>query len=141
MTYPSSNQKYLDPKTFKCTSCGQCCRPIVLITEEEIKTIESIGMKRKSFIDIDPLNESGTINALKQVNGVCMFLKKDNTNYDDNQNNQNNKTKENNKFICSIYNYRPSICRKYPFFDEEKMTDCHPKRWKYWMDINQLVKR
>jgi len=123
MTYPESNEEYLNPQTFKCTSCGECCRPIVIVTDEEIKTIESTGINQEDFIDIDPLDETGTVNALKQINGVCVFLKR-----------------KDDKFLCNIYEYRPSICKKYPFFYDKKLTDCRPKRWQYGMDIKKLVK-
>jgi Fe-S-cluster containining protein len=123
MTYPPTNDKFLNKDNFNCTKCGQCCRPIVLVNKEEILKIEELGLKQKEFVDVDPLNEDEKNNALKQVNGVCMFLKR-----------------KDEEYYCSIYNHRPSICRKYPFFENEKLKDCRPPRWNLWMDLKDLVK-
>ena len=52
MTYPPSNKPFLDPATFKCTKCGQCCRPIVKVSEKDIQRIEEAGRKKEDFLDI-----------------------------------------------------------------------------------------
>ena len=75
---------------FNCIKCGLCCALMVEPDEKEIKKIErNIGQGRDSFMEG---------RYLKRVNGYCTFLK--------------NKNSEN---ICSIYKFRPKICRGWPF--------------------------
>ena len=107
----------LTAKTFKCTKCGECCRPIVKLSKEDITSIEEIG--KKEFFVYD---ENIKSNVLKQVNYRCMFLKK-----------------EGDEYLCSIYNNRPEVCRKYPFITgEEKLENCYPRGWKRWRKIEEL---
>ena len=129
MTYPPTNEQFLTKENFKCTKCGQCCRPIVKVTEKDITRIEETGWKREDFLAIDPKKEESPMkDTLKQKNFVCMFLKKQRD------------TNGENIFICSIYDHRPDICRKYPFIPgKENITDCRPRRWEYGMDLNRLV--
>jgi Fe-S-cluster containining protein len=122
MTFPPSNQEFLNKDTFKCVKCGECCRPVVKVNEEEIQRIEETGKKREDFIVLDPVTEDPSIKTLKQVNGVCMFLKR-----------------EGDKFVCSIYNNRPNTCRKYPFTDEGKLKDCRPVGWERWVPIGKIL--
>ena len=86
MTFPPSNKEFLNSRTFECIKCGECCRPLVLLSEEDIKRIETFGIKETEFIDVDPLGKK-THKVLQQKNHVCMFLKK-----------------EGEEFICSIHN-------------------------------------
>ena len=76
---------------FRCLICGECCKLKVNVTDKEIKIIESRGFKRNNFI------KGGRV--LKRVNGYCVFLKY-----------------KRGKRVCSIYKFRPSVCRKWPFF-------------------------
>lgn len=124
MTFPPSPQPFLNPKTFQCTKCGQCCRPIVKVSEEEIKRIELTGRKRQDFLAFDPkLEHPSKKDTLQQVNGVCTFL-----------------YRKGEEYFCSIYKHRPNTCKRYPFFPvAEKLTDCRPPRWQYWMDLKELV--
>lgn len=121
MTFPPSEKQYLDPKTFKCVKCGECCRPIVKVSEEEIQRIEQTGLSRTLFLQQNPIDEKEGKNTLKQINGVCMFLQR-----------------QGEEFICSMYNARPDICRKYPFITQNKISDCRPKNWEKWMDLKKL---
>ena len=89
----------LDPKTFKCTKCGECCRPIVKVDEDDINRIEKLGNKRDDFIQFDSKINSS---VLKQKNNVCIFLER-----------------QGDEFVCSIYNNRPKVCQKYPFIKDE----------------------
>ncbi len=111
MTYPPSSEQFLNPKTFKCTKCGECCRPVVKVSEEEIQRIEKTGLTREDFLDYDPMQwKNHTKDTLKQKNSVCMFLKR-----------------QGDEFICSIYEHRPDTCRRYPFITgKEKLEDCRP---------------
>ncbi len=117
---------FINPKTFECTKCGECCRPIVKVCKEEISQIEKAGIKKEEFTDFDK-----DINSyvLKQNKGVCMFLKRDVN------------EKGDLVFVCSIYDKRPDVCRKYPFFTgKEKLIDCRPGGYERWIDIDKVVK-
>ena len=104
-------QRFLNKKMFKCTKCGECCRPIVKVDEEDIRRIESVGYQRKDFLDYDPLERGHTTkDTLRQKKNVCMFLKR-----------------KGEEFICSIYDSRPRNCRIYPFHSKnQKLEDCIP---------------
>jgi len=75
---------------FRCIKCGLCCRLRVKLNERDITRLKKIK-GWENFIN--------KRNYLKRVNGWCVFLKKRRSNV-----------------ICSIYKYRPSTCRKWPFF-------------------------
>lgn len=122
MTFPPSNQEFLNSETFQCVKCGECCRPVVKVKEEEIQRIETTGIPRDQFIVPDPVTEDPSIHTLKQVNGVCMFLKR-----------------EGDAFVCSIYDERPDTCKKYPFIEKNKLQDCRPKGWERWVPIGKLL--
>ncbi|HIJ11121.1 TPA: YkgJ family cysteine cluster protein [Candidatus Woesearchaeota archaeon] len=121
MTYPPSNQEFLKKETFSCTKCGQCCRPLVLLSEEDITKIEELGIT--NFYEVDPLSE-GPAKVLKQVKGICMFLKR-----------------QGDDFVCGIYHNRPTICKEYPFFSDVKLKDCRPKGWERWHKIEEIVQK
>ena len=116
MTFPSSNQEFLSEDTFNCVKCGECCRHVVKVSEQDVERIKELGIS--NFTEFD--KEINSM-VLKQKNNVCMFLKK-----------------ENDKFICSIYNHRPQVCRKYPFIRKEKLKDCRPKGWERWIPIERV---
>lgn len=84
---------------FNCVTCGLCCSLTVKPSEKDIKRIEKSGHKREEFL------EKGT---LKKIQGYCLFLKKEDMTAKSKLNMQSN-------FVCSIYNSRPDICRKWPF--------------------------
>lgn len=117
MTFPPSNHEVLTTDNFKCVKCGECCRPVVKVSQEDIKRIKELGVK--NFTEFDTEIES---HVLKQKNNVCMFLRK-----------------ENDEFVCSIYDHRPDVCRKYPFIDQTKIKDCRPQGFERWVPIEKLV--
>lgn len=80
-------QFILRRKKFICRRCGNCCKLRVRLSKEDIKRITKSG--NKNFV------EDGV--WLKRVNGWCKFLEI-----------------KNGKARCTIYNYRPKICRWWP---------------------------
>ncbi len=111
----------LNPKTFSCSKCGQCCRMIVKLNQKDINRIKKLGHKEEDFVMNDPLGAK--FKVLKQKNAICVFVKK-----------------ENNNFVCSIYAHRPGVCKKYPFMKLNcKIEDCKPKSWERWPKIWTLV--
>ena len=106
--YP--RQKWITQGNFKCTKCGECCRPLVKVNENDIKRIEKAGYKRDEFLDYDPLEiNPRRKDILKQKNNVCMFLKR-----------------KDEIFVCTIYDHRPKNCRIYPFHKKKEIEDCVP---------------
>ncbi|MBS3165758.1 YkgJ family cysteine cluster protein [Candidatus Woesearchaeota archaeon] len=107
----TKNIAYINPNNFRCTQCGQCCRAIVKVSETDIERIEKSGLKRKEFLDYDPMEENPTEkNCLKMENKVCTFLRR-----------------KGDRYYCSIYEQRPSTCRKFPFFKKSlELMDCQP---------------
>jgi Fe-S-cluster containining protein len=77
-------------KKFECQRHGHCCRLLVQLTKKDIARLEKAGYrdfyykKRFSFY-------------LKQKNGWCPWVKI-----------------ENGIGTCTIYKYRPRICRTFP---------------------------
>lgn len=111
-------------KTFKCTKCGECCKPITKVSEEDIKRIEQLGHRREDFLDIDPFRrESEVKDVLKRKNGYCTFLR-------------DNKDKT---FDCTIYENRPQVCRDYPFFEGvEKLKSCIPSELVWYRNVDEM---
>ncbi len=95
---------YLNPKTFKCKQCGECCETVVKLTTKEIKAIEDKGYN--DFLEIDPIKGKNK-DCLKRINQKCIFLKDD---------------------YCEIYEIRPKTCRLYPFISKNlKINSCKPR--------------
>ncbi|MFW9929713.1 MAG: YkgJ family cysteine cluster protein [Candidatus Thorarchaeota archaeon] len=91
---------------FKCNNCGDCCKGNILISESDIEIIKTfIGIQRKFFVDKTLLGFK-----LRTFNNNCIF-------HDDIGKK------------CNIYNYRPEVCRKYPFqeivLDKESFKVVH----------------
>ena len=93
---------------FKCTRCADlCCKlggPELL--EDDVKRIEATGYSRKYFLESEKMNRSiltnvvGTLKTRKD--GSCIFLT------------QNTEM----EIICSVYEFRPVLCKVYPFMIE-----------------------
>lgn len=85
----------------------------MLLTNEDVKRIESKGFMRKDFCL--PKEEADGFNQLRNVNGRCYFLDK--------------------KGKCSIYESRPMGCRVYPLVFELSEgdilidEDCREVKW------------
>ena len=92
----------LNPKTFKCETCGECCiKYIVKLNDNDIEKIKKLGFNEKEFVERD---EHICEFVLKKNDKGCVFL-------------------DNNS--CKIYNDRPSVCKMYPFMGDE-VSSCKP---------------
>jgi Fe-S-cluster containining protein len=99
----------LDPKSFKCERCAECCKKLyIILNDEDIKNIEKLGYSKEDFCEGELIGEFKGKFVLKKEDDKCIFLEKDKDGYS-----------------CSIYESRPEICRKYPFFGKEVET-CKP---------------
>jgi len=79
-------------KEFRCKRDGCCCRLLVQVSKADIRRLEKVGHKKEDFIQ----KKKGK-NYIKQINGYCPWLKI-------------------SKGVaeCTVYNYRPDICRVFP---------------------------
>jgi len=94
----------LNQKIFRCKRCGECCRHYTIkLTKADIKKIEK-RYNKEYFLSYDHIKN---YLVLKSNNG-CVFLKQ-----------------KKNKYFCGIYDIRPKICRKYPFF-KKNIESCKP---------------
>jgi Fe-S-cluster containining protein len=105
---------FLYPKNlrFECNRCAICCgntkeknRHILLLESEAQEIQEQTKLDITVFCSKLP-DKQPYIFEMKLSNDKCFFLKPDDG-------------------YCSIYNYRPLICRFYPFelkFDETQQT-------------------
>ena len=98
----------IEKNSFVCERCGECCKPIVVLTEEDIRHIETMGYRREDFVDRDHFDPKSKV--LKQLNNQCVFLGE----------------YPNGDSKCKIYACRPEVCRKYPFISSNKLEHCKP---------------
>jgi len=107
--------RMLTPDNFSCTQCGKCCMGnTVKLTDSDIRRIEKRGLRMKDFAEPDGFDPQTGKFSLRKKGGMCMFLEK-----------------EGSAYSCSIYDARPDICRKYPFFDTKPIESCLPEvLWK-----------
>ena len=93
---------------FKCKRCGKCCSNILPLTKADIKNIRC-HCKNQS---------ENRLLALKDWYMMCPFL--------------------NHKNECTIYEYRPTICREYTCdkFENGKLDDSFVemvKKYKFYV--------
>ena len=105
-------EKNLKKCLFECQRCGYCCQNLgksktIPVFGFEIPELEKQAKKQKKALVFTPENmlldrKSGQLFCLNYGLAImpCPFLRK-----------EKNKT---NLFGCSIYDYRPLICRKFP---------------------------
>lgn len=83
---------------FVCFKCGNCCRlRFIHLTQDDIERIQSQG--HRDFYD-----DIGREHMMKRSKGRCVFIGRDDS--------------------CSIYELRPEVCRKFPFFKTFGLTYC-----------------
>ena len=108
-------QKHL---RFKCRRCATFCCKLggPWLTRKDIERIERVGYDAKDFLKSVLNNEVKGLPIMRgslknREDGSCIFL-----NFDVGK----------NRYKCSIYDFRPALCRLYPFdFD--------------WISPNSLV--
>ena len=97
---------------FKCKQCAALCCKLggPVLTQKDAELIEAAGYAVKDFVE--PANRDALphfVGGLKtREDGSCIFLDFD---------------AEQNCFQCGIYDYRPALCRLYPFRFES--LDCN----------------
>ncbi|MCK4589691.1 MAG: YkgJ family cysteine cluster protein [Nanoarchaeota archaeon] len=90
----------METKTDNCQQCGSCCwRTTVFATEKEIGLIARMtGKKPEEF---SSLEDDDLFKLKYRDTGYCIFLQ------------------EKEKFCCSIYEFRPDVCKSFPSDPEE----------------------
>ena len=95
-------------KEFKCTRCGNCCKMIVRINQQDTERIEKAGYK--DFLANNRKN-------LKRINGCCKFL-----------------MLKDGIFSCQIQDIKPEICKRFPIgkglFGKKIDIRCKTCAWK-----------
>lgn len=90
---------------FKCRRCATLCCKLggPPLTSKDIKRIERLGYTTKKILETTNSGTEDSVNSCRlktRDDGSCIFLQQDiNVNI----------------FHCSIYDYRPTICKRYPF--------------------------
>ena len=86
---------------WRCLKCGECCRHLtgrrfgLALTPLEKRRLEVLAERRSITLDLRPLTWNGYRITLYQfAQQTCPFLDKDNR--------------------CTIYRWRPLVCRMYP---------------------------
>lgn len=92
---------------FKCRRCAVFCCKLggPRMSGEDIQRLRQAGYEPDDFLDVAADGgfglEGGGKSAMKQrENGSCVFLEYDG---------------ENKVYRCSVYEFRPALCRLYPF--------------------------
>ena len=92
---------------FKCIRCATFCCKLggPKLTRKDIERIKRAGYSMKDFLEPAQNSEFKDLPIMKgelknREDGSCIFLKFD--------------AKE-NRYACSIYDFRPTLCRLYPF--------------------------
>ncbi|MCJ7613537.1 YkgJ family cysteine cluster protein [Candidatus Bathyarchaeota archaeon] len=112
ITLESKNRKITDLSVtqkqfrFKCKRCAALCCKLggPVLTKTDAARIEAAGYPVKDFLE--PVNRDNkslllAIGGLKsREDGSCTFLQQD---------------VDRNCFKCGIYDFRPTLCRLYPF--------------------------
>ncbi len=105
-----------DNSSVRCPfhDCYNCCLETqMLLTQEDLNRIESLGYSRKEFC-LDPKETDGFW-QLRNIKGRCFFLTQDGK--------------------CSIYESRPAGCKVYPLVFELSENDviidedCRETEW------------
>lgn len=92
---------------FKCNRCAVFCCKLggPRMGREDIQRLIQAGYEPEDFLDVEaegrPGLEGGAKSVMKQrENGSCVFLEYDG---------------QNKIYRCSVYEFRPELCRLYPF--------------------------
>jgi Fe-S-cluster containining protein len=97
----------IEPKglRFKCTRCAALCCKLggPALTKEDVERIKNAGYSMKDFLEPTNGNESSALlsgDMKSREDGSCVFLDFD---------------AELDCYKCGIYDFRPFLCRLYPF--------------------------
>ncbi|MGQ9460523.1 MAG: YkgJ family cysteine cluster protein [Candidatus Bathyarchaeaceae archaeon] len=100
---------------FKCRRCAIFCCKLggPWLTEKDIKRIKQAGYNAKDFLEPVSDNEFKGLPTMRgsmknREDGSCIFLKFD---------------AKKNHYECLIYDFRPALCRLYPFDFERVSSD------------------
>jgi Fe-S-cluster containining protein len=93
-----------DSLRFKCRRCATFCCKLggPRLSSKDVEQLKKAGLTRTEFLDAT----SGRLKS--SVSGSCVFLK-------------SNSRKQ--FYECTIYAYRPALCRFYPFHIEKASSD------------------
>lgn len=144
-------QRFISPRVkkspFSCVRCGACCKfPEIILSNREITAISnhinvSIQEFKEEYLTQKEIHKVRSVFSERfEIQGKVYVLKKDNQNlcpfYESKA----------QKASCVIYNFRPIVCRLYPFtwktskYDPTQMSvaiDFSQNGWEECQGINQ----
>ena len=90
---------------FKCKRCAALCCKLggPALTKKDVKRIKDVGYRREDFLEPVSGERCSAFlygNTKNREDGSCTFLKFD---------------AQQKCYTCSIYDFRPFLCRLYPF--------------------------
>jgi Fe-S-cluster containining protein len=89
---------------FRCQRCATFCCKLggPKLSSKDVEQLEKTGLTKAEFLD----TTSGLLKST--VSGACVFLKFDS---------------RKQFYECTVYPYRPALCRLYPFHVEKASSD------------------
>jgi Fe-S-cluster containining protein len=89
---------------FKCQRCATFCCKLggPRLSSKDVEQLKKAGLTRAEFLDAT----NGRLKSM--VSGSCVFLKFDS---------------QKQFYECTVYPYRPALCRLYPFHIEKTSSD------------------
>jgi Fe-S-cluster containining protein len=89
---------------FKCQRCATFCCKLggPRLSSRDVEILENAGLTRVEFLD----ETNGRLKST--VSGSCVFLKFDS---------------QKRFYECTVYPYRPALCRLYPFHIEKSSSE------------------
>lgn len=87
---------------FKCKRCATLCCKLggPPLTKNDTELLEKAGFSVEKFLEPTNRNTKAHSNMKTNEDGSCIFLQQDT---------------EGKSFRCNIYDFRPALCRLYPF--------------------------
>jgi len=90
---------------FRCQRCATFCCKLggPKLSEKDVRRLKQVRINLKEFLDVHCCLKN-------KEDGSCVFLRFDT---------------KNNVYECSVYDFRPAVCRLYPFHAERSTPNSY----------------